>query len=126
MWEYRPISLIRNLYKIITKILAKSMSKVLSSAFDARKSAFLGGRNILDGVVIANKVVKEAKAKKKSCFAFKANFEKEYDSVRWDCLAYMLHRLGFCKKMDAMDFSSYVSILVNGSPTEEYSTQKGL
>jgi len=32
--------------------------------------------------MIANEVVHEAKAKKKGCIAFKANFEKVYDSVR--------------------------------------------
>ena len=35
----------------------------------------------MGGLLIANKVVHEAKSKKKPCFVFKANFEKAYDSA---------------------------------------------
>ena len=31
------------------------------------------------------------------CF-FKVDFEKAYDSVRWEFIYYMLERVGFCNK----------------------------
>jgi len=71
--EYRPISLIGCLYKNIAKLLAKRLSKILDKVVDHRQSAFLRGRNILDGLLIANKVIDGAKAKKKLCFIFKAD-----------------------------------------------------
>lgn len=71
---------------------------MLCNVVDQRQSTFIGGRNILDGVLITNEIVHEAKVKKNACFIFKTDFEKTYDSVRWEFLAYMLHRLGFCAK----------------------------
>lgn len=52
--EYRPISLIGSIYKIIAKTLARRLSKVLDGVISENKSAFVGGRQILDGIVILN------------------------------------------------------------------------
>lgn len=50
------------------------------------QSAFIGGRQILDGVVILKEILDEAKRKKKSSVIFKVDFEKAYDSVKWELL----------------------------------------
>ena len=60
----------------------------------------------------------------------KADFEKTYDSVRWSFLYYMLERMGFPEKwskwiQQCLETAS-VSVLVNGSPTEEFQMQRGL
>lgn len=79
---------------------------------------------MLDGVVIANEIVREVKDKRNSCFIYKVDFEKASELVRLDFLNYMLHRIGLCDKwIRWIKFClSYASILVlvNGSPTEEY------
>lgn len=55
--DYRPISLVGSLYKILSKVLASRLKKVLPKIVGESQSAFIGGRNILDGVLIANEVV---------------------------------------------------------------------
>lgn len=45
------------------------------------QSAFNKGRQILDGILIANELVDEAKRSKKEVVLFKVDFEKAYDSV---------------------------------------------
>jgi hypothetical protein len=64
----------------------------------SNQSAFIKGRNLVDGVLVVNEVVKLAKKSKKECLIFKVDFEKAYDSVNWGFLEYMLQRFGFGPK----------------------------
>jgi len=54
---------------------------VINKVIDARQSAFLEGRGLMDGVLVANEVLDEMKRKKKSCVFFKVDYEKAYNSV---------------------------------------------
>jgi len=128
--QYRPISLVGALYKIITKVLAERLKKVLPAIIDASQSAFLRGRGILNSVLMANEVVEDLRKNGRSDLCLKVNFEKAYDSVRWEFLYYMLHRLGFhnlwISWIRGCLESSFVSVLVNGSPTKEFKPSRGL
>ncbi|GKA88475.1 RNA-directed DNA polymerase, eukaryota, reverse transcriptase zinc-binding domain protein [Tanacetum coccineum] len=61
---------------------------------------------------------------------FKIDFEKAYDSVRWDYLDDVLEKFGFGSKWRGWIHnclhSSKGSILVNGSPTDEFHFRRGL
>jgi len=121
--DYRPISLIGCMYKIIAKLLANRLRIVLPGLIYERQSAFIKDRHILHGTLILNEVVEEAKRSKKPVMVFKVDFEKVYDSVSWSFLDYILDRLGFYLKwrkwITACLQSATISILVNGSPTKE-------
>ncbi|GKA90243.1 hypothetical protein Tco_0812113 [Tanacetum coccineum] len=56
------------------------------------QSAFIHGRKILDGPMILNEVMSLGKVKKKKAMVFKVDFEKAYDSVRWDFLDDIMQR----------------------------------
>ncbi|GKV00002.1 hypothetical protein SLEP1_g12766 [Rubroshorea leprosula] len=128
--DYRPISLIGVMYKILAKLLANRLRKVLDKIIGEQQMAFIKGRQLLDGVIIANEVIEEVRRKKKSSFLFKVDFEKAYDKVSWDFIDYMLMRMGFAAKwrkwMKECLQSSTVSILINGSPTRQFSVSKGI
>ncbi|GKV43679.1 hypothetical protein SLEP1_g50940 [Rubroshorea leprosula] len=111
-------------------VLANRIKKVLPKVISGTQSAFLGGRQITDGILILNEVVEEIRRKNISSFIFKADFEKAYDSVNWAFLDEMMRRLSFGEKWrlwikECLQTAS-VSVLVNGSPTEEFKMEKGL
>lgn len=84
--EFRPISLIGCMYKVLSKVLANRLRKVMNVLISYGQLAFIMGRQILDGILIANVVIDEAKRKKKEVVFFKVDFEKAYDSVSWSFL----------------------------------------
>lgn len=55
--EYRPISMVGFVYKIITKILARRLQCVMDSLVGAHQSSFIKGRQILDGVFIVSELI---------------------------------------------------------------------
>nr|KYP55804.1 LINE-1 reverse transcriptase isogeny [Cajanus cajan] len=122
--EYRPISLISSVHKIISKVLAARMKLVIGSVISRVQIAFVPRRHLLDGVLVVNELID------KKCFLFKDDFHKAYDSVNWAFLDYMLDKLGFGllwrKWVKALVQTSSLSMLVNGSPTEEFYVEKGL
>ncbi|GJZ45985.1 RNA-directed DNA polymerase, eukaryota, reverse transcriptase zinc-binding domain protein [Tanacetum coccineum] len=68
--------------------------------------------------------------KKKHTMIFKVDFEKAYDSVRWDYLDDVLKRFGFSEKwcgwIQNCLLSSKGSVIVNGTPTKEFQFHRGL
>ncbi|GJY41330.1 putative RNA-directed DNA polymerase, eukaryota, reverse transcriptase zinc-binding domain protein [Tanacetum coccineum] len=96
--DYRPISLIRSMYKVITKILATRLSVVISDIISDVQTAFLPNRQILDGPFIINELLAQCHYKKQRAMVFKVDFAKAYDSIRWDYLEDVLHSFGFGSK----------------------------
>nr|GEW92573.1 RNA-directed DNA polymerase, eukaryota, reverse transcriptase zinc-binding domain protein [Tanacetum cinerariifolium] len=95
MKDFRPIRLIVSLYKIISKILANRMVVVLGEIVNEVQSVFDVNRQILDGPFILDELLNWCKNKKKESMIFKVDFEKAYDSVRWDYLDNILKKFGF-------------------------------
>ncbi|GKC71490.1 RNA-directed DNA polymerase, eukaryota [Tanacetum coccineum] len=128
--DYRPISLIGSLYKVITKILATRLSSVISSLISDVQSAFLPNRQILDGPFILSELLSWCKFKYNQAMVFKVDFAKAYDSIRWDYLDDVLNSFGFGSKWRSWIRGSLISgkasILVNGSPTSEFQFHRGL
>ncbi|GAU23391.1 hypothetical protein TSUD_334390 [Trifolium subterraneum] len=113
-----------------SKNVSARLAKVMNPLIASNQSAFIKGRNLVDGVLVVNEVVDLAKRTGKDCLIFKVDFEKAYDSVDWGFLEYMLRRFGFCEVwigwMRACIFGGNLSVLVNGSPTGEINIQRGL
>jgi len=124
------VPLVLLLFYIYIFIFADKKKKVLPSIIDERRTAFMEGRHMLHSVVIANEVVDEAKRCNKSCLVLKVDYEKAYDSMCWDFLLYIMTRMGSCTKWvrsikGCLKLTS-ISILVDGSPTNEFIPQRGL
>ncbi|GJX11596.1 putative RNA-directed DNA polymerase, eukaryota, reverse transcriptase zinc-binding domain protein [Tanacetum coccineum] len=128
--DFRPISLIGCQYKIIGKLLANRLSTVIGSCVSFEQSAFIKGRNILDGPLVLNECMAWYRKRSKALMVFKVDFEKAFDSLRWDYLDVIMEKLGFGFKwrmwISGCLKNSRASILINGSPTPELDMFNGL
>ncbi|KAA3480298.1 Retrovirus-related Pol polyprotein LINE-1 [Gossypium australe] len=91
--EFRPICLVSSLYKIV----AKEISEVIGGVVSDTQCAFIRGRQIFDGILIANEVIHLIKKKDVvgGSLIFKLDLSKAYDCVRWDFLELVLLKMGF-------------------------------
>ena len=55
--DFKPINLVRGLCKLLTKVLANRLKKVVSKMVSPAQNAFIEGRQILDATLIANKAI---------------------------------------------------------------------
>ncbi|GKB45996.1 RNA-directed DNA polymerase, eukaryota, reverse transcriptase zinc-binding domain protein [Tanacetum coccineum] len=128
--DFRPISLIGAQYKIIAKVLANRLARVIDTIISQEQSAFIKHRQILDGPLMVNEVIQWCKRKKSKLMVFKIDFEKAFDSISWDFLLRVMHFMGFSdnwiKWISGCLNSATSSILINGSPTREFNIQRGL
>ncbi|GJT31740.1 RNA-directed DNA polymerase, eukaryota, partial [Tanacetum coccineum] len=128
--DFRPISLIGSLYKVVTKILAIRLSSVISDLISDVQTVFLPNRQILDGSFIINELLSWCRPKKHQAMVFKVDFAKAYYSVWWDYLDDVLFSFDFGVKWRSWIKGSLISgmssVLVNGSPTSEFQFHCGL
>lgn len=126
--DFRPISLIGSIYKILAKVLASRLQKVLPTIISQAQGAFVHGRQILDGLLIANECIHFGYHDGLPCVLCKLDFEKAYDTVDRSFLSYMLRGMGFGDRwrgwMQECVSSAGFSILFNGSSKGFFSTER--
>lgn len=102
----------------MAKLLANKLKTCLPELISSTQSDFIKGRQILDGVFIANELVDSKKKSQKLGILFKEDFEKAYDRVNWEFIRWMMRMMGFSPKWIDWVWRciSYVafSTLING------------
>ena len=96
--QYRPICLLNVSFKIFTKVATNRISAIAQKLIRPTQTAFIPGRNILEGAVILHETIHELHTKKQDGVIFKIDFEKAYDKVKWSFLQQTLRMKGFSGK----------------------------
>nr|XP_027089582.1 uncharacterized protein LOC113710661 [Coffea arabica] len=131
--NYRPISLCNVLYRILAKILANRLKKVIALCISSSQSAFVPGRQIVDNIILAHEIMHFLKSKRKGNTAFmtlKLDMAKAYDRVEWKFVGRMMLKMGFCPIfvrwiMSCMSSVSY-SFNINGERVGYVKPSRGI
>ena len=115
--QYRPICVLNVSFKIFTKVGTNRLNKLAQTMVSPTQTAFMPGRNIMEGVVILHKTIHELHTKKRDGVILKIDFEKAYDKVKWSFLQQTLRMKGFspkwCRWIEGMVTGGSVGIKVN-------------
>ena len=131
--DYKPISLCNVLYKIVSKVIANRLKKVLPDIIHESQSGFVPGRLITDNILVAYECFHYLRKKKKGKAGYlglKLDMSKAYDRVEWVFLEEMMMKVGFPRQfiaviMKCVSTTSF-SILLNGQSTRSFSPTRGL
>ena len=131
--DFRPISLLEGgggLYKLLTKVLANGLKKVIGKVVSPDQNAFVMGRQIFDASLIANEVIDSWQKREEKGLICKLDIEKAYDIINWQFLLKVMEKMGFGSKwlgwMWSCISTTKFSVLVNGVPVGFFPSSKGL
>ncbi len=128
--DFRPISLVNGLSKIISKVLASRLQTVLDGLINPFQAAFVRGRSLLDNFFTAHILTHHLHSSKQQASLLKIDFERAFDQVWWPFLLHLLRARGFSSIwigwIKSILFSSSSAVLLNGVPGSAFKCTRGL
>ena len=119
--RFQPISLCNTSYKLVTKIIANRLKKILPVIIPENQGGFIKGRKILDNIVLVQEAVHSSCHRKEKGMVIKLDLANAFDRVRHDFLFTMMKKLGFSiifiNWVKACIASPWIAPLVNGRST---------
>lgn len=128
--DFRPISLINTSFKILTKILATRLSKIIDLLVERQQSAFIKGRCIMDNIFAAEELIFSRQKRRLQGYILKVDFAKVFDMVDWDFLVELLVAFGFRGKwiswIKTLLHSRKANFIINGEQKGYVRNLRGL
>ena len=93
--DFRSISLVEGLYKLLAKVLENRLKLVVGKVVSENQHTFIQGRQILDVMLIGSEAVDSRLKNNNLGLLLKLDIEKAYDHVNWDCLLFVMSNMGF-------------------------------
>jgi hypothetical protein len=128
--EFRPISLIHVVPKIIAKAMARRLSPKMNDIVSLSQSAFIKTRTIHDNFMYVRNTARQLHRNKTPALLIKLDIAKAFDTVRWDYILDLMQRLGFPQRWRALMttlFSTASSrVILNGVPGKDILHGRGL
>lgn len=93
--EFRPISLIHNIVKILSNMLSLRLSTYMDNLISISQSAFIKRRTIQDNFLYVQNIARSYHRSNTPMLMLKLDIAKAFDSISWPYLLDMLHCRGF-------------------------------
>ena len=91
--NWRPITLLNTLYKLISAIMAKKIKKVLPRIIGHEQKGFVDGRNIADAIRGVYDTIDYANNNNKRGVMLAIDFRKAFDSISFTFIKAVLNSL---------------------------------
>ena len=133
IFEFIPIILYNVVCKLISKVLANRLKKLLAFVVFENQSAFQARMVITNNILMLFETldyIKHQQYGKSGFMTLKRDMNKAYDRVEWFFMEILLKKMGFHDKwvaltMECMTAISY-SILINGEPSDIIRSSQGI
>jgi hypothetical protein len=116
--NWRPITFLGSLYKILAKTLARRLQVFLPNVIRPSQTGFVEGRSIFDNTFLAQEAQDWAEESNQDLALLLLDFEKAFNRIEWSFLFEALAKLGFCPKwirwVSSLYSSASSTIKLNG------------
>lgn len=128
--NYRPISLLNTIYKVVAKVYANRMKPLLHYWILPSQTGFVPNRCILDNVFLAFEAIEWALENKQDLSLLLLDFEKAYDRVSWKFLFQAMERMGFSitwiNQVMSLNTNASAAIIINGEQSTTFRLQRSV
>ena len=116
--DFRPITLLNCCLKILTKLLANRLQKLILKTVHRNQYGFLKGRSIHDYLAWAFEYIHQCQASKEKIILLKLDFAKAFDTIEHDVMLTIMEHMGFDNRwlrwVKCIFSSGKSAVLLNG------------
>jgi hypothetical protein len=128
--DYRPISLVHCIVKLIAKVMSLRLAPVLPTLVSPNQSAFIKGRAIHDNFMLVQQMAKSFHNANTPTVLLKLDIARAFDTVSWPFIVELLQHLGFghiwINIVCLLLSTASTRILINSVPGDEIFHHRGV
>ncbi len=128
--NWRPLTLLNTDYKILTKLLAHRLQKVISKLVKKDQTGYIKGRYIGENIRNLYDIINISTLYNLPDMIVTLDFEKAFDSVSWDFLLQTLQAFGFgpifCSWIQTLYSDPQIRVMNNGHNSEFFTISRGI
>lgn len=128
--DFRPITLLNCCLKVITKLLANRLQKLILKIIHRNQYSFLKGRSIQDFLVWAYEYIYQCQSSKQKIVLLKLDFAKAFDTTEHEAMLDIMKSMGFNDRwlqwIRCIFGSGKSSMLLNGVPGRQFQCKCGV